>query len=36
MLYVDNKGINDPQMNLAIEEYILRSLDVNESYLLFM
>jgi len=35
MLYVDNKGINDPQMNLAIEEYILRNLDINESYLLF-
>jgi lipoate---protein ligase len=35
MLFVDNKGINDPQINLAIEEYILRYLDINESYLLF-
>jgi len=35
MLFVDNKGINDPQINLAIEEYILNSLDINESYLLF-
>ncbi|WP_338470764.1 lipoate--protein ligase [Niallia sp. XMNu-256] len=35
MLFVDNKGINDPQINLAIEEYILTHLDINESYLLF-
>ena len=35
MLYVDNKGINDPQINLAIEEYILKNLDIDESYLLF-
>ncbi|WAA13024.1 lipoate--protein ligase [Fervidibacillus halotolerans] len=35
MLFVDNKGIHDPQINLAIEEYILRHLDINETYLLF-
>lgn len=35
MLFVDNKGINNPQINLAIEEYILKHLDINESYLLF-
>lgn len=35
MLFVDNKGITDPRMNLAIEEYILRHLDVNQTYLLF-
>ncbi|MGE8079575.1 lipoate--protein ligase [Peribacillus loiseleuriae] len=35
MIFVDNKGINDPQMNLAIEEYILKNLDINETYLLF-
>lgn len=35
MLYVDNKGIHNPQINLAIEEYILKNLDINESYLLF-
>ena len=35
MLFVDNKGINNPQVNLAIEEYILKHLDINESYLLF-
>ncbi|MCU9612493.1 lipoate--protein ligase [Caldibacillus lycopersici] len=35
MLFVDNKGIHDPQINLAIEEYILKNLDINETYLLF-
>lgn len=35
MLFVDNKGITNPQINLAIEEYILTHLDINESYLLF-
>lgn len=35
MLFVDNKGIHNPQVNLAIEEYILKNLDINESYLLF-
>ena len=35
MLFIDNKGITDPQINLAIEEYALRNLDENESYLLF-
>ena len=35
MLFIDNKGITDPQINLAIEEYALKNLDINESYLLF-
>ncbi|WP_026574469.1 lipoate--protein ligase [Bacillus sp. UNC438CL73TsuS30] len=35
MLFIDNKGITDPQMNLAIEEYALKNLDINETYLLF-
>jgi lipoate---protein ligase len=35
MLFVDNKRINDPRINLAIEEHILRNLDINETYLLF-
>lgn len=35
MLFVDNKGINNPQINLAIEEYILKHLNIEESYLLF-
>jgi lipoate---protein ligase len=35
MLFIDNKGITDPRVNLAIEEYALKNLDINESYLLF-
>lgn len=35
MLFIDNKGITDPRMNLAIEEYCLKNLDINETYLLF-
>jgi lipoate---protein ligase len=35
MLYIDNKGITDPRINLAIEEYALKNLDINETYLLF-
>lgn len=35
VLFIDNKGITDPQINLAIEEYALKNLDINESYLLF-
>ena len=35
MLFIDNKGITDPRINLTIEEYALKNLDINESYLLF-
>ena len=35
MLFIDNKGITNPQINLAIEEYALKNLDINETYLLF-
>ncbi|MCP8968228.1 lipoate--protein ligase [Ectobacillus ponti] len=35
MLYIDNKGITDPSINLAIEEYCLKNLDIDETYLLF-
>ena len=35
MLFIDNKGITDPRINLAIEEYALKYLDLSESYLLF-
>ena len=35
MLFIDNKGITDPQINLAIEEYALKNLEINETYLLF-
>ncbi|MBP1961817.1 lipoate--protein ligase [Paenibacillus aceris] len=35
MLFIDNEGITDPRINLAIEEYALRHLPEQESYLLF-
>lgn len=35
MLFIDNQGMTDPRMNLAIEEYAVKHLDINESYLLF-
>ncbi|MCM3322104.1 lipoate--protein ligase [Cytobacillus kochii] len=35
MKFIDNQGITDPRINLAIEEYALKNLDINESYLLF-
>lgn len=36
MLFIDNKNITDPRINLAIEEYVLEHLPIEqESYLLF-
>ncbi|MFD1926852.1 lipoate--protein ligase [Sporosarcina siberiensis] len=36
MYFIDNQGITDPQINLAIEEYALRTMDIEkDSYLLF-
>lgn len=35
MLFIDNQGITDPRINLAIEEYALKNLDIDETYLLF-
>lgn len=35
MLFIDNQGIHDPSINLAIEEYALKHLSTDESYLLF-
>lgn len=36
MIFIDNKGINDPQINLAIEEFILTHMDVeNEPHIMF-
>ncbi len=35
MLFVDNQGHTDPRLNLALEEYLLRSLAVDEPILLF-
>jgi lipoate-protein ligase A len=35
MLFIDNRGITDPRINLALEEYVLRHIKRDESYLLF-
>lgn len=35
MLFIDNQNITDPRINLAIEEYCLKHLDPEETYLLF-
>lgn len=35
MRFVSNNGITDPALNLALEEYILRSLPDSDDYLLF-
>jgi len=35
MLFIDNKGITNPKINLAIEEYVLKHMDLEEDYLLF-
>lgn len=35
MRFIDNEGITDPRLNLAIEEYALRHLPDQETYLLF-
>ncbi|WP_339251407.1 lipoate--protein ligase [Sporosarcina sp. FSL W8-0480] len=36
MFFVDNKGITDPRINLAIEEYVLKNMDVDKDpFLLF-
>ena len=36
MQLIDNKGITDPTINLALEEYCVRNLDFeNKNYLLF-
>ncbi|MFK3938477.1 lipoate--protein ligase [Alkalihalobacillus sp. NPDC078783] len=33
--FIDNSGITDPELNLAIEEYALKTLDPKDTYLLF-
>lgn len=33
--FIDNKGITDPRINLAIEEYALKNLSNDDDYLLF-
>ncbi|CAG9622965.1 Lipoate-protein ligase LplJ [Sutcliffiella rhizosphaerae] len=35
MLFIDNQGITDPRINLAIEEYALKNLNIEDTYLLF-
>lgn len=35
MLFVDNQNITDPRLNLALEEFLLRHLDLVEPILLF-
>src|SRR5690625_2133753 len=35
MKFIDNKGITDPRINLAIEEYVLNEFGENDTYLLF-
>src|SRR5690625_6345332 len=35
MLFVDNRGITDPRINLALEEYVLRNKRREESFVLF-
>ena len=35
MVFIDNEGINDPHINLALEEYALRNFDPSTDYLLF-
>jgi len=35
MYFISNKGITDPRINLALEEYCLRNLDPDNEYLLF-
>ncbi|MCZ8512200.1 lipoate--protein ligase [Paenibacillus filicis] len=35
MLFIDNRGITDPALNLALEEFSLRQLPAEHDYLLF-
>jgi lipoate-protein ligase A len=35
VLFVDNQNINDPRINLALEEYMLRKSEISEDMLLF-
>ncbi len=35
MKFIDNKGITDPAINLALEEYILRNFGEKDTFLLF-
>src|SRR5690625_5747653 len=35
MKFIDNKGITDPYINLALEEYVLQHFGEKDTYLLF-
>lgn len=35
MKFIDNKGITDPYINLALEEYVLQNFGEKDTYLLF-
>lgn len=35
MKFIDNKGIKDPYINLAMEEYVLKNFGEADTYLLF-
>ena len=36
LYFIDNKGITDPRINLAIEEYVLKNMDIEkDDFLLF-
>ncbi|SDN44985.1 lipoate--protein ligase [Alkalicoccus daliensis] len=35
MIFIDNENIHDPGINLALEEYALKKLPADETYLLF-
>jgi lipoate-protein ligase A len=35
MVFIDNEGVNDPRINLALEEYALRNFNPKNDYLLF-
>ena len=35
MLFIDNQKVNDPRINLALEEYVVRNFDADEDYVLF-
>lgn len=34
MFYIDNQGVTDPRINLAIEEHVLRNFSPDEEYLM--
>lgn len=35
MVFIENEGITNPKLNLALEEYCMRNLSANSDYLLF-